>query len=156
MPRGGMCINMPMVHNLHMTGWELADSACGCGCTYTHQAVSQTTTTTTTIFGHNGPPAPLVAATRVDVEKREAGGVGVRDAHSPTGTEHSNFGSRPGVLPDLGPPWVEAVTVGLRGCQGAPPRCAIVWLICWLKPSMVAPSVSSKKKELRLHTPSCG
>ena len=25
MPRGGMCINMPMVHNLHMTGWELAE-----------------------------------------------------------------------------------------------------------------------------------
>ena len=42
MSKGGLCINMPTVHNLHMAVWELveiqlehaqahASSACGCG-----------------------------------------------------------------------------------------------------------------------------
>ena len=43
---------------------------------------------------------------------QDLGGGGVRDARSPTWTEHSTSGSRPGVLNEPAPPLGEAVTDG--------------------------------------------
>ena len=114
-------------------GRQLRYSCCmsGCLCACSSQKHSH----------HSAGPS-----TKKVVQRRERQEEVEFETHAAPRRQNTPPPSRPGVL-DLGPLWVEAVTVGYEAASSSWVRHR--WLIRGLKPSMVAPSATSSRRTWR-------